>query len=38
MVNEAEGILSRPASRGHLTVERKDGALSYALPSRRSRG
>jgi hypothetical protein len=35
-VDEAEEILSRLASRGHLLVESRDGALSYALPGRRS--
>ena len=34
--NEAEEILSHPANRGHLLVESRDGALSYALPGRRS--
>ena len=34
-VDEAEGILSRLADRGHLTIESRDGALSYALPGRR---
>ena len=31
-VDEAEEILSRLADRGHLTIESRDGALSYALP------
>ena len=35
-VDEAEEILSRLASRGHLLIESRDGALSYALPGRRS--
>ena len=34
-VDEAEEILSRLADRGHLTIESRDGALSYALPGRR---
>jgi hypothetical protein len=34
-VDEAEEILSRLASRGHLLVESRDGVLSYALPGRR---
>jgi hypothetical protein len=34
-VDEAESILSRLADRGHLTVESRDGTLSYALPGRR---
>jgi hypothetical protein len=32
-VDEAEEFLSRLASRGHLQVERRDGALFYALPA-----
>lgn len=32
-VDEAEEILSRLASRGHLRVESRDGALFYALPA-----
>ena len=35
-VDEADEILSRLANRGHLLVESRDGALSYALPGRRS--
>ncbi len=35
-VDEAEEILSRLADRGHLLVKSRDGALSYALPGRRS--
>jgi hypothetical protein len=35
-VDEAEEILSRLASRGHLLVKIRDGALCYALPGRRS--
>ena len=35
-VDEAEEILSRLASRGHLLVESRDGALSYTLPGTRS--
>jgi hypothetical protein len=35
-VDEADEILSRLADRGHLLVESRDGALSYALPGRRS--
>ncbi len=31
-VDEAEEILTRLANRGHLLVESRDGALSYALP------
>ncbi len=31
-VDEAEGILTRFADRGHLVVESRDGALSYTLP------
>ncbi len=34
-VDEAEEILSRLADRGHLTIESREGALSYALPGRR---
>ena len=34
-VDEAESILSRLADRGRLTVESRDGTLSYALPGRR---
>lgn len=34
-VDEAEEILSRLAERGHLFVESRDGALFYALPTRR---
>ena len=34
-VDEAESILSRVADRGRLTVESRDGTLSYALPGRR---
>jgi hypothetical protein len=34
-VDEAEEILTRFADRGHLLVESRDGALSYALPGRR---
>jgi hypothetical protein len=34
-VDEAEGILSRLADRGHLTIVSREGALSYALPGRR---
>ena len=37
-VDEAEEILSHLANRGHLLVESRDGALSYALPGRRSEG
>jgi len=33
-VDEAEEILSRLADRGHLLVDSRDGALSYALPGR----
>jgi hypothetical protein len=32
-VDEAEEILSRLSSRGHLLVESRDGALFYALPA-----
>jgi hypothetical protein len=32
-VDEAEEILARLASRGHLVVESRDGSLSYALPA-----
>jgi hypothetical protein len=34
-VDEAEEILSRLADRGHLLVESRDGAISYALPGKR---
>jgi hypothetical protein len=34
-VDEAEEILSRLASRGHLFMESSDGALVYALPDSR---
>jgi hypothetical protein len=34
-VREADGMLSELAGGGHLTVVSKDGALFYALPSRR---
>lgn len=34
-VDEAEEILSRLADRGHLHIESRDGAISYALPGRR---
>ncbi len=37
-VDEAEEILTRFAERGHLLVESQDGALSYALPGRRTTG
>ena len=37
-VDEADDILSRLAERGHLRVEGRDGALSYALPGRHSAG
>jgi hypothetical protein len=37
-VDEAEGILSRLADRGHLRVESRDGTLSYVMPGRRSDG
>jgi hypothetical protein len=35
-VDEAEEIHSRLTSRGHLLLESRDGALSYALPGGRS--
>lgn len=35
-VDEAEGILTRFADRGHLVVHSHDGALLYALPGRRA--
>jgi hypothetical protein len=35
-VDEAEEILSRLASRGHLLVKIRDGVLCYALPGGRS--
>ena len=34
-VDEAKGILTRFADRGHLVVQSQDGALLYALPGRR---
>ena len=37
-VDEAEEILSGLADRGHLLVESRDGALSYALPGERPGG
>ncbi|HEV8045155.1 MAG TPA: hypothetical protein VGP38_08245 [Rubrobacter sp.] len=37
-VDEAEEILTRFADRGHLLVESRDGALSYALPGKREAG
>lgn len=33
-VDEAEGMLSSLAERGHLLIENRGGALSYALPGR----
>lgn len=33
-VDEAEGMLSSLAERGHLLIENRSGALSYALPGR----
>jgi hypothetical protein len=35
-VDEAEEILTRLVNRGHLLVESRDGALSYALPGSKS--
>ena len=35
-VDEADEILSRLANGGHLLVESREGALSYALPGGRS--
>jgi hypothetical protein len=35
-VDEAEGILSHLANRGHLHLESRDGTLLYMLPSSRS--
>lgn len=37
-VDEAEGILTRLADRGHLVVEGRDGALFYTLPGRPTPG
>ncbi len=33
-LDEAEDLLSNLASRGHLTVEHRNGALSYVLPGK----